>query len=366
MDIAVAVERFIGQAAAENRFSGVVLVAQADEVRFAQSYNLACRRFGVPNQIDTRFDVASLGKMFTGVAIGQLVERGFLAFDVPVSQYLPDYPSDVADRVTLHHLLTHTSGLGSIFDGSWDVASRARYRNIQELLPYFQDRPLLFQPGTSWEYSNAGYIVLGAVIEAVTGTPYFDYVREHVFGPAGMHDTGPYSLDEDIPNLAYAASRLGPDDHEDAEPRWNNAFRHWVVSTPAGCVYSTVSDLFRFAQALRHGDLVSPRMLAALTETAVPTGQRAGQHYAYGFYVDDVGGTKVFGHAGTVPGYQAWLDIYPLVDYTVVVLNNFDHPAARDVAWFVRNHIAIMNPVPVRPRGGSEMGYRLRDVYAQF
>ncbi len=177
MDVAVGVERFVGQATPENRFSGVVLVAHGNDVHFAQSYNFACRRFGVPNQIDTRFDVASLGKMFTGVAIGQLVDRGLLAFDAPVSQYLPDYPSDVVQRVTLHHLLTHTSRLSSIFDGSWDVASRARYRDLQELLPYFQDRPLLFNPGTRWEYSNAGYILLGALIEAATGTPYFDYVR---------------------------------------------------------------------------------------------------------------------------------------------------------------------------------------------
>jgi len=358
MDIAVAVKRVVGQAAAENRFSGVVLVAHGNDVHFAQSYNLACRRFGVPNQIDTRFDVASLGKMFTGVAIGQLVERGFLAFDAPVSRYLPDYPPDVAERVTLHHLLTHTSGLGSIFDGGWDVASRAHYRNIQDLLPYFQDRPLLFEPGTRWEYSNAGYIVLGAVIEAVTCKPYFGYIREHIFAPASMQDTDPYSLDEDIPNLAYAASRLDPDDHEDAEPRWNNVFRHWVVSTPAGCVYSTVSDIFRFAQALRHGGLVSPDMLSVLTETTVPTGQRAGQFYAYGFYVDDAGETKTFGHAGTVPGYQAWLDIYPSLDYTVVVLSNFDHPASRDVAWFVRDHFAATSPHPVHPNDGSETGYR--------
>ncbi len=353
-DIAVAVERFVGQAAAENRFSGVVLVAQGNEVRFAQSYNLACRRSGVPNRIDTRFDVASLGKMSTGVAIGQLVERGCLAFDAPISRYLPDCPSETGTRVTLHHLLTHTSGLGSIFDGGWDVASRARYRNIHDLLPYFQDHPLLLEPGTGWEYSNAGYIVLGAVIEAVTGKSYFEYVRGHIFGPASMQDTGPYSLDEDIPNLAYAASRLDPDDHEEAEPRWNNFFRHWVVSTPAGCAYSTVSDLFRFAQALRHGDLVSPRMLAMLKETTVPTGQRAGQSYAYGFYVDDVGETKTFGHAGTVPGYQAWLVIYPSLDYTVVVLGNFGHPAARDVAWFVRDRFATTSPHPVHTNNARE------------
>jgi len=221
----------------------------------------------------------------------------------------------------------------------------------------FQDRLLLFEQGTEWEYSNAGYIVLGAVIEAVTGMPYFDYVREHIFASSGMQDTGPYRLDEEVPNLAYAASWLDPEDHEDAEPRWNNVFRHWVVSTPAGCVYSTVSDLFRFAQSLRHGDLVRPDMLAVLTETAVPTGQRPGQHYAYGFYVDDVGEMKVFGHAGTVPGYQAWLDIYPSLDYTVVVLSNFDHPAARDVAWFVRDHFATASPHPVHPNDSSETGY---------
>ncbi len=339
-DLETAVAAYVVDAAAHERFSGVVLIACGNEVRLLEAHNYACRRFKLPAQPETRFDIASLGKMFTGVAIGQLVETGLLSFDAPISRYLPTYDSLVSQRVTIHHLLTHTSGLSGIFDGGWDVASRARFRTINELIPFFRNRPLLFEPGTKWEYSNAGYVLLGAIIEAATGTPYFEYIQEHIFTPASMHDTGPYSLDEEVPYLAYAASRLDPNDSEDDEPRWNNVFRHWVVSTPAGCVYSTVSDLFRFSLALRKGDIVTPAMAASLTAAKVPTGQRPGQNYAYGFYADDAGGTPVYGHAGTVPGYQAWLDIYPSLGYTVIVLTNFDHPAARDVAWFARNQLA--------------------------
>lgn len=337
--IEVELERVVAQAAEDDRFSGVMLIARGSDIVFIRSYNYACRRFGVKNQIDTRFDIASLGKMFTGVAIGQVVEEGLLSFSAPLSRYLPEYPSEISERVTIHHLLTHTSGLGSIFDGGWDIASQARFRTFQEIIPHFRDRPLLFEPGAAWEYSNAGYILLGAVIEAITGRSYFDYIQEHIFTPAGMYDTGPYSLDEDVPNLAYASSRLDPSDEEDAEPRWNNVFRHWTVSTPAGCVFSTVFDLLQFSLALTGGKLVSTTMVRQLTEAKVPTGQRLNQNYAYGFYDDYVGGVRVFGHAGTVPGYQAWFDVYPSLNYIVIVLTNFDHPAARDAAWFVREHL---------------------------
>ena len=340
MDIADSLERFVAEAAVEDRFSGAVLLARGGDVLLERGYNRACRRFGVPNEIDTRFDIASLVKMFTGVVIGRLVERGLLSFEAPVIRYLPSYPADPGSRVTIHHLLTHTSGLGGIFDGGWEAASRARFRTIGELIPYFRGRPLLFEPGTDWEYSNAGYILLGAVIEAVTEQPYWDHLQEHTFAPTGMNNTGPYSLDEEVPRLAYAASRLDPWDNEDDKPRWNNVFRHWIVSTPAGCAYSTLQDLFRFTRALLAGQLVGPEMLATLTSAKVATGQRQGQGYAYGFYDDEVGDVRVFGHAGTVPGYQAWLDIYPDLGYTVIVLTNFDHPCARDVAWFVRQWLS--------------------------
>jgi len=200
------VQRYLVEATAQDRFSGVVLPARGSDVLLSSPHNQACRRFGVPNQPDTRFDIASVGKMFTAVAVGQLVDAGLLSFDQPLASYLPDYPPAVAERVTIHHLLTHTSGLGSIFAGGWEIASQARFRTIDHLLPHFQGRPLPFEPGTRWEYSNAGYVLLGAVIESVTSRQYFDYIQEHVFSPARMHDTGGYSLDEEVPKLAYLSS----------------------------------------------------------------------------------------------------------------------------------------------------------------
>ena len=339
-------ERYLVEATEQDRFSGVVLLARGSDVLLSGAHNQACRRFGVPNQRDTRFDIASVGKMFTAVAIGQLVEAGLLSFDAPLATYLPDYPPAVAERVTIHHLLTHTSGLGSIFDGGWEIASQARSRTIDNLLPHFQDRPLLFEPGDRWEYSNAGYVLLGAVIESLTGRPYFDYIQQHVFSPARMWDSGAYSLDAEVPKLAYAYSRLGPTDRVDAEPRWNNVYRHWTTTTPAGCFYSTALDLLRFSLALRGGELLSTLMVAALTERTVQTGRRPGERYARGFFTEDLNGVRVFGHGGTIPGFQAWLDIYPSLDYTVIILTNFDAPAARNVVWLVREGLTGASPPP--------------------
>ena len=338
------VERYLIEATARDLFSGVVLLARGSDVLLSSAHNQACRRFGVPNQPDNRFDIASVGKMFTAVAIGQLVGVGLLSFDQPFASYLPDYPPAVAERVTIHHLLTHTSGLSSIFDGGWEIASRARFRTIDDLLPYFRDRPLLFEPGTRWEYSNAGYVLLGAIIESVTGRWYLDYVQEHVFSRAGMYDSGAYSLDEKVPKVAYAYSRLDPTDQVDAEPRWNNVYRHWTTTTPAGCFYSTAHDLLRFSLALRGGELLSTSMVAALTESSVQTGRRPGERYARGFFTEDLNGVRVFGHGGTIPGFQAWLDVYPSLDYTAIVLTNFDAPAARNVAWLVREGLTGVSP----------------------
>ncbi len=340
------VQRYLVEATAQDLFSGVVLLAGGSDVLLSSAHNQACRRFGVPNQRDTRFDIASVGKMFTAVAVGQLVEAGLLSFDAPLASYLPDYPPAVAERVTIHHLLTHTSGLGSNFDGGWEIASQARFRTIDDLLPYFRDRPLLFEPDMRWEYSNAGYVLLGAVIESVSGRPYLDYVQKQVFSRAGMCDSSAYSLDEDVPKLAYAYSQLDPKDQVDAEPRWNNVYRHWTTTTPAGCFYSTALDLLRFSRALRGGELLSMSMVAVLTESTVQTGRRPGERYARGFFTEDLNGVRVFGHGGTIPGFQAWFDVYPSLDYTVIVLTNFDAPAARNVAWLMREGLTSASPPP--------------------
>jgi CubicO group peptidase (beta-lactamase class C family) len=160
-----------------------------------------------------------MNKMFTATAIMQLAEEGRLALDEPISRYVDEswLPRSITDRVTIHHLLTHTSGLGSYFNEAFMRSSRTLYREVDDYRPLVQGETLAFEPGTEFRYSNTGMLLLGAVIEAVTGTSYFDHVRSRIYGPAGMMDSDSYSMDEPVPNLA-----IGYIPAPDSEYGWRN------------------------------------------------------------------------------------------------------------------------------------------------
>ena len=163
----------------------------------------------IPNRLDTKFNLGSMNKMFTAVCIAQLVEQGKLAYDDKIDKYLSDYPnSDAARKVTIHHLLTHTSGLGDFFNDKWR-AKQFRVKKVREYFPFFAEEKLKFEPGSKWSYSNAGFMVLGAIVEQVAGQDYFEYVREHVYKPAGMVNTDAFELDHDVPNLAIGYTQTG-------------------------------------------------------------------------------------------------------------------------------------------------------------
>src|SRR5262249_43644411 len=171
-------------------FSGVALIARDGKPFFHEAVGLADRSFSVPNRSDTRFNVGSIGKAFTQVAIAQLAAQGKLAFTDTIRRHLPEYPSAAADRITIQQLVTMTSGLGDVFADKYDAPPKARLRPLADYLPLSAGEPLLFEPGADRRYSNAGYVVLGLIVEKVSGESYYDYVRRHVFDPAGMTDTG--------------------------------------------------------------------------------------------------------------------------------------------------------------------------------
>jgi CubicO group peptidase (beta-lactamase class C family) len=257
-----------------------------------------------------------MNKMFTAVAIAQLVERGVLSFDDPVSKWVPDALSDGAgDKVRIKHLLSHTSGLGSYFTDDWDSASRARYRSVDDFMAFAKKEKLAFEPGTRWQYSNTGMLVAGKVIEAATKQSYFDYVRENIYKPAGMINTDSYELDYVTPNLAVGYQR----ENTSAGVRWrNNIFMHVIKGGPAGGGYSTVEDLLRFDAALRSGKLVNRANFAILT-SAKP--ELSSPNYGFGFGIFD--GGKIVGHSGGFPGISSNLDMYLEKGYTVVVMSNY-------------------------------------------
>lgn len=323
--------RYLDKLAGVDEFSGTVLIAREGEPIFAAARGLADTALGTPNEAETRFNLGSMNKMFTAVVIGQLVEAGELSFSDPIARHLPDYPADVARKVTVDHLLTHTSGLGDFFGPQYDAEKEALH-TLRDYLPLFVDTPLKFEPGARHEYSNAGFIVLGLIIEAVVKQDYFAVVREWVYGPARMRATDAFERDAGTPHLAIGYTYPLPPDPADLtlevarngrEP--NNDFLA-PRGTSAGGGYSTVGDLLRFDRALRATSLLAPESVAALIEGKVDA-MRPHVRYGYGFVDDRSGAERIVGHGGGAPGISAKLDMYWDLDATVVALGNVDHVA---------------------------------------
>ena len=327
-DLADELTRYLGKLADAGVFSGAVLVARDGKPIFEEAYGLANVERGEPNQVSTRFNLGSMNKMFTSVAIARLVESGEVAFTDPIATHLPEYPAEVADKVTIHHLLTHTSGLGDIFGPRYE-AERQSLHTLADYLPLFVDEPLRFEPGARHEYSNAGFIVLGLIIEAVTAQDYFDHVREQVYAVAGMDATDAFERDAPTPDLATGYTYRLPENMADltfadvlAGPVPNDFFLS-PRGTSAGGGYSTVEDLLRFDEGLRSGAFVAPAMVETLIEGKVDT-PRPGTRYAYGFVDDRSGAERVVGHSGGAPGINGNLDMYWDADVSTVVLANLD------------------------------------------
>jgi CubicO group peptidase (beta-lactamase class C family) len=321
-----------------DEFSGAVLVAKDHTILFQQAYGMANQSYHVPNQIDTKFNLGSMNKMFTAVAIAQLVEQGKLAFSDPVSKHLSDYPREIAEKVTIHHLLTHTAGMGSYWNERFN-AVWADLRTVDDYLPLFRDDPLSFEPGEKFQYSNAGFIVLGAIIERVSGQDYFTYVREHIYEPAGMHNTDAYEMDRSIPNLAIGYTHLSSNGELEAGPRRNNLFNNVVKGSPAGGGFSTVEDLFKFSLALSEHRLLSSEYTATVLTGRVDRPDKPGITYAYGWQNVTINGHRIVGHSGGAPGVSAQFDLYLDLGHTAVILANYDALIAPRIANILRERL---------------------------
>jgi len=332
------IERHVAKAAADDRFSGVALVAKGDRVIFNKAYGLADKANNISNKLDTKFNLGSMNKMFTSVAIAQLVQAGKLSYDSTLAKALPEYPNkEVAAKITVHQLLTHTSGLGDFFKPEF-FQNREKYRNPKDYLPIFANDPLRFEPGKSWSYSNAGFIVLGAVVENASGQNYFEYVRDHIFTPAGMKDTASYAVHDIVPNLGTGYTRFDNGDPLGIEPRRNNVMTLPMQGNPAGGGYSTAPDLLRFAQALRVNKLVSAELTEKLTSGKVDTPM--GAKYGYGFIDEMIEGKSVRGHSGGAPGINSYFNIFWDGSYTVIVQGNYDPPAAQELGGKITRFLA--------------------------
>jgi len=319
-------KRMVGK----DEFSGAVLIAKGGQLILKQAYGMASKRFNVPNNVDTKFNIGSISKSFTQMAIAQLLEKGRICLDDKISRYLDNFPEEIGNKVTIRHLLTMRSGMGHYWIEEWR-AKWATIKTVDALIEIIKKIPLDFEPGAKQQYSNSGYVVLGAIIEKVTGQSYYDYVRQNVFEPAGMFNTDSYELDQVVPNLAIGYTR-NRSQVPYANNKWqNNLFLHSVKGSPAGGGYSTVDDLNLYVEALKENKLASEKhtnMVLGLFGNIDNLESRPGK----------------FGIAGGAPvGINAVIEADLENGYTVIVLSNYDPPVAEKLGKKIFSMLCIQS-----------------------
>ena len=298
-------------------FSGSVLVARDGEILLDRGYGFANREWNIPNDGDTKFRLGSVTKQFTAVAIMILHERGLVDLDAPVKTYLTDAPA-AWDGVTVRHLLAHTSGVPSFTDFDDYDSSKTLPATMDSLIARFRDRPLDFQPGAGWRYSNSGYILLTAILEKASGQSYADFVAGTLFQPLGMSDSG---YDSHAAILPRRASGYAPT----ARGLVNADYVDMSIPQGAGALYSTTRDLLKWEQGLFGGRLLRPESLTLLT---TPVRNR----YAFGLIVTDAGGNRTVSHSGGIEGFNTHMAYDPDRRMTVIVLGNLNGPGPDQVA----------------------------------
>ncbi|MBV9075365.1 MAG: beta-lactamase family protein [Acidobacteria bacterium] len=318
--------------ASADEFSGAVLVARHGRPIFREAYGFADRDRKIANTPETRFRLGSMNKIFTAVAVLQLVQAGKIGLDDAVGKFIRDYPNqEVATKVKIKHLLTHTGGTGDIFGPEYD-AHRNELRTLADYVKLYGNRGLDFEPGTNRAYSNYGFLLLGRIIEEVSGKSYDDYVQEHIFAPAGMTRTGAEPEDTAVPDRAIAYTKPGPN------ASWTpNTDSLPYRGTSAGGGYSTVDDLMHFANALTSNQLLNAKSLDLLINGEPMT--PGGRSLPFGSGGRNWDGVKYFGHNGGFPGMNTDMEISPQSGYTIIVLSNFDPPAAQRISEFIGSRL---------------------------
>lgn len=298
-------------------FSGAFLVAKGAEVLVQNACGEADRASATANTVDTRFNLGSMNKMFTAVAVMQLVEAGLVSLDDPLNRYVDAtwLPDEVSRKITIGQLLTHTSGLGSFLGAEFQSAP-GRFRDLADYAPLVRGETPAFEPGTDYRYSNTGMLLLGVVIERASGRDYFDYVRARVLVPAGMANTGWYS---EAPGPDQARAYRGAPGTPSGWRENDQVLAY--KGGPAGGGFSTVGDLHRFALALLDDRLIQEASRTWLWTDHPP------HNYGGGFRINQSGAGKIAGHEGIYAGVSSQLEIYVDKGYVVVILGNQDWAA---------------------------------------
>ncbi|HWZ97660.1 MAG TPA: serine hydrolase domain-containing protein [Candidatus Dormibacteraeota bacterium] len=331
-EVIAGVKKLAESRAAADKFSGAVTISKNGKTIFAQAYGLSDREKKTPNTPATQFRMGSMNKMFTATSILQLVQAGKIKLNDPLEKYLTDYPNkDVATKVTIHHLLTHTGGTGDFFGPEFDK-HRLELKTLQDYVKLYGARGLEFEPGSKWSYSNYGFLLLGIVVEKASGQDYYAYVREHIFKPAGMASSDSLPEGEAVPGRSVGYTKM------DSSKTWTpNTDTLPYRGTSAGGGYTTVEDLQRFASALINHKLLDAEHTELLTTGHEKTPR--GNKYAYGFMDNVEDGVRWFGHGGGAPGMNGDLRIFPKSGYVIAVLANMDPPAAERIASYTSDRL---------------------------
>ena len=327
-EIIMRIGKCLNQLDEDEEFSGAVLIAKNGEVLLGEAIGMASKSYEVPNKIDTKFNIASVGKMFTGVAITQLAEQGKLSFDDPISMYVSaDWLSpEMSEKIQIKHLLTHTSGIGDYFRDAYSQCKVPFFRDLGDYKSLIVDDTLNFEPGTSFSYSNTGMLLLGVVLENVTGEKYFSYLKKNLFEPAGMINTDGFDKDSPVKNRATGYTKV----YQNGEVGWNNhQFTRIMRGSPSGGIYSTAEDLLKFDTALRSNKLLSVEYMDVLLR-ARP--ELNASFHGYGFFNHDGVAGREVSHKGDGQGMNCHFKMFLDSGYTYIILSNYSAPSANIMA----------------------------------
>lgn len=317
-----------------NLFNGSALVAADGEVILKEGFGMANMEYDIPNQPNTKHRLGSITKQFTAALILQLAEEGKLKLDEPISTYLPDYKGPAADKVTIHHLLTHSSGIPNYtsFEGFFEEHSRDPY-SPGDFVKMFADSTLQFTPGEKFSYSNSGYFLLGYIIEKVTGKPYEQVLQERILDPLNMKDTG---YDHHATILKNRASGY----EKNGDGYVNAPYLDMSLPYAAGSLYSTVEDLYKWDRALYDNKLLSEESKKLMFSPYVKDGDG---YYAYGWNITNlpIGKTKdsvkVIAHGGGINGFNTLIARFPEDENLIVLLNNTGGTKLQEIGMNINN-----------------------------
>jgi CubicO group peptidase (beta-lactamase class C family) len=306
------IDKYVKAEAENDLFSGAVLAVKDGEIIYQGSYGYANKENKIPNTINTKFNMGSVGKTFTGVLIMQLVEEGKINLSDNLGKHLPDFPFEEKNKIQIRHLLNHTSGLGNYFTHKDYDSLRPKLRRIDDALKLVYDQKPLFEPGTDYRYSNSGMLVLGAIIEKVTGMSYQDYIKKQILDPQGMDNSGIYYPEDNVPNRAIGYSKV-------EEGTYKIETQNEFPAFSDGGLYSTVLDMYKYDVAIKEN-----RLLTQASKEIMLTVTPPAKDYALGWEKGIFNESEFVGHIGGCPGFASDYKSFLKDNMMIIVLSNYD------------------------------------------